>query len=224
MKKTVAILYLLVMILTCTVGLAESANETRFDSWASSDSGLYTVLEIPTLYADYTPLAPHTAFEMITSSDEDYLTFFGMAWFNLLIYEIDELDKVANDTMAADIYRALKAGPAIACFTATAPNAAYVNMLCATSHNAWWLEWNLEEHTMKAMNTLGIERYAADDEFLSDYVFTSLLIGSVDGNIFSMTPIPDEAIIRSYGASSGVYSFLDAIFAQSSNGSPVPIE
>ncbi len=218
MKKAMTVLCVLLLCMSIMNAHAEQHRQTNFDHF--SDMLLKPILEITDAdwFYDTSALTP----AQIAQDDESILLFAALAWNELFRYETTVQDNAVNSTMMAELYRAIKDGPAVLCFTACDPTAVCANILVATDGAAWWIEWNLEDHILRAMQVFGIEQYASDEEFLTDFVFNSLLYSSINGNAL-MGIIPPESITMAYGASSGAYTLFDALYEHLNGGSATPI-
>lgn len=226
MKKRIGALILgLLLLLSCMhFALAEEAEQSNFDKYASPyPSSLNPVCTIESLPANCT-LTPGE----ISATDDNIILFFANAWYNLYYFETVVEEIPLEETYAAEIYNGLYDGPGVMVFTAENKDAQYATILIAINNEyagrMYWLEWDLANQKMKAVRKVGVEHYSTDDEFLSDYVFAASALNSVGGNIFMNNTYPKDSIVKAYGSQSELYKALDQIYPYINNGAPNPLK
>lgn len=225
MKRMVAIVLSMLLALSLTnISVAEEAEESPFDNFAARyPSSLNPAYDIDKLQAVCT-LTPGE----ISQTDDDIVRFFANAWYNLYYYEINTEGIPLEETYAAEIYEGLLEGPAVMVFTASKPDSQFATILVARNNeyagNAYWIEWDLKNQHLKAVRKIGVEHYAADDEFLNDYVFSACVLNSIGGNIIINTGNQKDSIVKAYGSDAGLTRALDQIYSHINNDEVNPLK
>ena len=204
MKKLALVFCVLFALSISSVALGESGYKTPLDHY-NYYSGNAIYITNPFFTQELS--AGETA-----ESDQVAADFLERAWYNLLDYEMNVLGTNPSESIAADIYRGVKNGPAVCIFCASDTEAVLLNAFFASSGTSgnwiYWFEWNTEDQTIKVLKQY-TERYASDEEFLSDYVVTSVVYAAMGGDIFIGT-MPDASVITVFGTGSALYKGFDA--------------
>lgn len=222
-NRIVAIVLVMLLAISLTnISVAEETEESPFDQYAARyPSSFNPVYNIEGLQAQCT-LTPGE----ISQTDDDIVRFFANAWYNLYYYEIETEEVALEESYAAEIYEGLSEGPAVMVFTASKPDAQYATILVARNNedygSMYWIEWDLKNQHIKAVRKSGVEHYAADDEFLKDYVFSASILNSTGGNLFISTD-QSETIVKAYGSASGLTRALDQIYSYLNNDEVNPL-
>lgn len=205
MKKHIILILLIVCLLLPTV-LAKS-EETPFDRRSALNfNRIYHITDLPIKFPELTA-GEYEAY------DHNLGLCIGIAWYNLYDYELkndvrSQFKKVIDHLYSEEIYEAMKEGPGLVAFTAKTKDSSCINVFIAknieTIGEVYWIECNIKEQSMKVMLQYGVEHYASDDEYLSDFVVNSLIQASIENWLDNYTP--PEAVLKAYG----ITAFLDA--------------
>ena len=211
MKKSLSILCMVLLaVLFVTLAAAETGHKTAWDTFVNPKWNETLEIAAPALRQE------GTAAE-IAADETEMKNCIARAWYNLKVYETETAHKSEADSFAAEIYKGMKNGPAIAAFTAEDEEAVCINVLFAMcksgkAHSGieYWLEWNLETQRIRVVQVYGVEDYKRDEDFLNDYVFKSHLYATMGGNIIGV-PTAEYSVGKYLTSSEGLTEAFDQI-------------
>ena len=211
MKKSLSILCMVLLaVLFVTLAAAETGHKTAWDTFVNPKWNETLEIAAPALRQE------GTAAE-IAADETEMKNCIARAWYNLKVYETETAHKSEADSFAAEIYKGMKNGPAIAVFTAVDEEAVCINVLFAMcepekafSGMGYWLEWNLETQCIRAGQVYGIDNCNQDVDFLKDYVFSSLVLASMGGNALGIEPA-ENSVGKYITSSEGLTEAFDQI-------------
>lgn len=148
----------------------------------------------------------------LNGNDGEICQMLARAWYNLLAYETSELGTDIQKTMAASIYRSIKKGPGVSIFIASDADAVCINAMFAYNEEAYWLEWDLDTQIIRYLQQYGVGPCKTDNDFLSDYVFNSLLYAAAEG-IAITGKLPDGVVSKAYGTKTQIYKLFDQAYS-----------
>lgn len=206
MKKWLAMLLAATMLLPW----AALAEDTPFDTTLK-----YHLPYHPALVIEAVPEALTMSF--VPTVDEDQVHIMASMIVALYDYETNTEGRSADESMAAALYRGWARDYGIACMTAVSEDATVVNGLFAVNTgsfaDAYWIEYNIADNTMRVACDMVIEKAANAEGFLSDYTFSNYLLNSVGGNPFISAGMPAGSVYGYYDASCMNAFVDDAYFA-----------
>ena len=214
-----------IMVFTMTIILLLSA--VLSSAYGESDP-FESLAEFRKPYRFQAPVISYNGtLEDITANNNAVATFIANAWTNLLVYEITGEGKKAEETFAAEIYEAMVEGPGEFVFIASDPTTTITNVLVARNNpyfgDYYWIEWDIATQAMKAMKGPGVEHYAEDNEFLADYVFSSILFSAARGDVFTNS-FREESLIYAFGSRIGMEKLCDKAYEScTTDGSKNPL-
>lgn len=198
----------LVLMLAMCFGVALSEEEAIKTPWDNLRLGEAIVVDAPA--AQIVP-------DKIPIDSGEELTILGLMLVDLFVYETQDLGLSPEESIAVEIYQEMQNVPGIVCLTAENEDAVLVNGLMAknTAKNSeyadmYWFEYNLETHVLRVRYDLVIESGADAEDFLSEYVFSSTIYNTTNGNVFTGS-IPEEAIIGAFSGAN-IQSFFAGVY------------
>lgn len=210
MKHKLFSMVMIALLMLFGTALGEEAVETPLDSF---NSFLYKMISMDAL-----PIEMNV--ETIPTEDGEQLALLGVMLVDLYDYETRSMGKSVDESVAVDLYRGLKQEAGIACLTAVNKDAALVNGFFAKNKGGdsdhaemYWFEYNLEEHTLRVVYDAIIEKGADAEDFLSEYVFSSAILGSVGSNTIISSNLPKDSVFGAYDGSN-MKSFFDAVYQE----------
>ena len=212
MRKVVSAV-MVVCLLFLAVSASAEGHKTPFDNYSARQQ-VFTITN---------PVFPQylSAGELKGNNDQ-IVQFLARAWYNMLAYETDVLGTKVQKTKAADIYRGIKKGPGVSVFAAPEDDAVCISALFAFKDRAFWIECNTDNQTVRYFEwKYPIDKHRKDDEYLSDYTFSSLVAAALGTSV--IIGGYSDTVSAAYGTKSRIYKVFDEAY-KTATGKKNPIK
>ena len=217
MKRVISLLTVIMVLFAMSYAFADDSNKTTMDQYHFGSK------ELPKINNPYYKVSHEL--EEIEKNQDYALELLAQTWYDLLDYEVNTLGNKVNDTFAADIYKGIKSKLCAAIISATDKDAVCLNVFFASTDKqftyVYWLEWNLEDQTIRYMDgTSDGHKKAA--ELFDDYMLSSWAAATIQTSWFESNP--DAIILKYMGSNNEMLKIYEKAYSDANNGAKISIK